>query len=70
MAGIAPYQASLQAGGFTASSAPNTTTHNVNVASSTAAAPNGVLHMAVAAVVVGIIILAIGRGWLSNARIG
>lgn len=54
--------------GNLASTSDTTATVNHNVAA-TAGGDKTALHFAIAAVVVGLLVLAIGRGYLRNARI-
>lgn len=70
MAEFGGYSANLGASsGDAASTGGNVTTENHNVAAAGVRADTGVVHWAVAVVVVALIVLGIGRGYLRNARI-
>lgn len=56
-------------GGAPASTGGNVTTENRNKVADTAKTSPKVLHLAIGVVVVGILILGAGRGWLRNARV-
>lgn len=64
------YSAALSLGaGDPASTTPNVTTENHNVGVADARADKTTLHVAIAIVVVAVVFLAVGRGYLRNARI-
>lgn len=64
------YSAALSLGaGDPASTAPNVTNQNHNVGVADARADKSTLHWAIAIVVLGVVILSVGRGYLRNARI-
>jgi hydrogenase-4 membrane subunit HyfE len=65
------YSASLgdvPGAGALASTAPTTSTQNHNVAAN-AGGDRSALHFAVGVVVLGLLVLLVGRGYLRNARI-
>jgi hypothetical protein len=69
MAGYSPSIGGSFQGGAPASSGGNVTTENREVVSNQARTSSSVLHIAIGAIVVAVLILAFGRGFLRNARI-
>lgn len=67
--GYSPSLAGAFTGGAPASVGGNVTTENRNAVAAGAATSSGTLHVGIGVIVAAIVILALGRGWLRNARI-